>query len=621
MIPTAFGEIEIESLELGFNGVYKRDRWVPLRIVLTSQNEAFKGEIHVEVRNIFSGGLIQAYAIPLSLTRADRQRRFFYIFLPGISTKLNLALISEKGRMRLSQEVIPEPPRQAADLVTLALTRNRDLLSRWNGKQIRDKEGGHFFVAYADFKHLPRHWKGYDSVDLFIFRDVLLTERRISKQQQQALLDWIQRGGTVLVSGGVDFHHLQGSFLEPFLPVDLVGLRTATHLPESIARFGFEADSPFDLIEFRLKPGVQALVGDGNQTYVAKRSLGSGQIISLAFDYSASPFSEPPGVDAFWRWLLSTQGKSPRHMEARYEAYRRHHEKILRLLTTLPSAGAPLIRLLAVFLIVYVMSLDGVTWWARKRKLRAYWIGSALIAVLFSCAVILLRNFVPSTVSINRFSVLSVYPERDRVHLQTYIGLIAAADSKTPVQFQGGTFTRPLTPTATPPLQLVEAKDFQLRGASLDPWIARAYFAESFIDLPSPRSFRRAASENHALQENDGEASTTQIRHQLPGVLEKAWLINGSKHTYIYLGSIPPNTDVQITENPETYQRFSFPKELSGIRKQFAQILIGEGVLRYVIQEEKPKVVGWSRESFLPMALNHPVNLADETFVILYLSD
>ena len=74
------------------------------------------------------------------------------------------------------------------------------------------KKKGHAFVAYTDFKGLPVHWKGYDSVDFFVIRGVSLVERRISKRQQQALLDWIQRGGTLLVSGGTDLRQLRGSF-------------------------------------------------------------------------------------------------------------------------------------------------------------------------------------------------------------------------------------------------------------------------------------------------------------------------------------------------------------------------------------------------------------------------
>ena len=491
-VSCAFGEIEIESIELGFGGIYKRDRWAPLQVTITSQNEAFRGEINVEVLNLFSDELIQSYATPLTLTRTDRQRRTLYIFLPGISTKLILKLISQAGRVRVSQEIIPELPKQSIDLTVLALTPGRDLLSRWDGKPIGEKEEGHVCVAYTDSRHLPTGWKGYDSVDLFILRGVSLSERHLSRSQRTALLDWTQRGGTLLVSGGRYFRYVRGSFLEPFLPVNLVALQRATHLSETIGRFGFASeDVSFDLMDFKRNLGGEILIGDEDRIYLAKKKLGGGGIISLAFDYSVPPFSDPPGVEDFWAWLLKEAGRSPRLLEeARYGAYRRHNEKIQTLLTTRPSTRAPLIRFLAGFLFVYLLGIGGLTWWVGRRqsKSKVYWICGALLPVLLSCVLMIRRNFSPGPVSVNRFAILSVYPERERAHVQTYIGIIAAADLATSIRFKEGTFIKPLT--STPPLRLVEAKDFhQLHQAALDAWVTRAYFAESFIDFPSFLSF------------------------------------------------------------------------------------------------------------------------------------
>ena len=169
---SAFSAIKYESVELGFDKVYKRERWAPLRVVVTSHNEDFNGEISVEVRNIFSDELIQTYATPLSLTRTDRQRRVIHVFLPGVSSQLSIKLVSHAGQVQAPQELTPELPKSSADLMILALTPNRDLLSRWDGKQIGNEEKGAAFVAYTDFKGLPAHWKGYDSVDFFVIRGV-----------------------------------------------------------------------------------------------------------------------------------------------------------------------------------------------------------------------------------------------------------------------------------------------------------------------------------------------------------------------------------------------------------------------------------------------------------------
>ena len=607
-VSSAFSAIEFESVELGFDKIYKRERWVPLQVVVTSRNEDFSGEISVEVRNIFSGELIQTYATPLSLTPTDRQRRTIHVFLPGVSSQLIVKLVDHAETVRISEDLTPELPKSLADLMILALTPSRDLLSRWDGKQIGEKEKGHAFVAYTDFKKLPTHWKGYDSVDFFVIRGVSLVERRISKRQQQALLDWIQRGGTLLVSGGADLRQLRGSFLETFLPVELGSLRRATQLPEPMQRFGFGADSPFDLIEFKSKPGMVVLASDGDQIYIAKRFLGGGQIISLGFDYNAPPFSDSLGAEAFWKWMLGAEARTPRHAEARYEANRRHDEKIQTILATVPSAQAPLIWLLFVFLVVYGLAFGVLIWRGGKSKPRLYWGGGIALAALFLSGVILPHQFIASPVSVNRFSILSIYPSTNRAHLQTYIGIIASASVETSIQFQERTFIRPLTATATPPLQLVESegtKDFStLRQAALDPWITRAYFAETFIDFPAHLTWERGVT-------------TDRIEHSLPYTLENAWLIDQGK--YPHIGTIPPATTVEIEANPKRYNRSPLSQALVGERKAFMGVLISEVALRYLAQESAPKLVGWAQTAPLPMSMDHPVNAVDETLVILYL--
>ena len=526
----------------------------------------------------------------------------------GVSSQLSIKLVSHAGQVRISQELTPELPKSLTDLMILALTPSRDLLSRWDGKQIGDKEKGHAFVAYTDFKGLPVHWKGYDSVDFFVIRGVSLVERRISKRQQQALLDWIQRGGTLLVSGGADLRQLRGSFLETFLPVALSGLQRATQISESMERFGFAADLPFDLIEFKPKPGMVTLAGDGEQIYIAKRVLGGGQIISLGFDYNVPPFSDSPGAEAFWKWMLGVEARTPRHAEARYEADRRHDEKIQTILADVSSVQVPLIRMLLVFLVAYVLSFGAMIWWGGKGRSRLYWVGGIALTVLFLCGVVLPRHFVPSPVSVNRFSILSVYPSTNRAHLQTYIGIIASASVETSIQFQEGTFIRPLTATATPPLQLVESEGMKnlsiLRQAALDPWVTRAYFAETFIDFPVHLTWERGVT-------------TDRIEHRLPYTLENAWLID--QGAYPHIGTIPPATAIEIEENPKRYSRSPLSQALVGPRKAFMRVLIGEVVLRYLAQETSPKLVGWAQIAPLPMSMDHPANAVDETLVILYL--
>lgn len=625
IVPSAFGVIVIESIEFGFDGYYKRARWAPLQLLVVSEDEhdSFIGELEVEVTNLLSGETIQTYSTPITLTRTDRRRYTLHVFQPGTSTKMMVRIVNHEGRVKVEREIIPDFPKETQDLFILALTPpGHDVLDDWHGLKIDASAEMRTFVLHpASQKHLPLNWIGYDSMDLVVIRGVSLAANRISTTQQSALLDWVRNGGTLLISGGSNVQYLRDSFLAPLLPVYLGELQKASHPTESIARLGGHSDIPISLIEFKLRNNAEILsIESGtvldNKSYpifASRRSFGSGQIVCLAFDYndltaSQSLKSKPP-----WAQFLTTIGKSPKHLDDRYEPYRRDAEKIHAVLKLLPTGRVPLLRMLSLFLLACLLGVGGYTWWVGKfsERTKHYWFGSFLIVVFFSCAAVLPRHVLSIPVSVSRYSIMSVYSEDSRAHLQTYIGAIASADSTSSFLLDSGTYVSPLTQTSTPPLHLVESKSGQICATDLSAWQTRSYSIESFFDFPIPPN-----KAEWALTRNQDE-KLARVKHHLPGVLENAGVVyNGN---YMHLGTIDPNTSVTLEGDFATAKRLPSLQDLDGNRKLFAQILAGEGILQYLAEDEVPKLVGWMNRSFLSMKFDQPVEAIDETFVIIYL--
>ena len=624
-VPSAFGVIAIESIEFGFDGYYKRGRWAPLQLLVVSENEhdSFVGKLEVEVTNLLSGETIQTYSTPVTLTRTDRRRYTLHVFQPGTSTKMMVRIVNHEGRVNVEREIIPDFPKQTKDLFILALTPpGHDVLDDWHGPQIDSSEEMRTFVLHpASQKHLPLNWIGYDSIDLVVIRGVSLAANRISTTQQSALLDWVRNGGTLLTSGGNNLQYLRDSFLAPLLPVNLGELQTASHLPESLARLGGHSDLPINLIDFKLRDNAEILsIGSGTvlekgsyPILASRRLYGSGQIVCLAFDYNVVTAAQSLKSRPLWAQFLTTIGKSPRHLDDRYEPYRRDAEKIHTVLKSLPSGRVPLLRMMSLFLLACLLSVGGYTWWVGKNAERTkhYWIGGFLIVVFFSCAAVLPRHVLSIPVSVSRYSILSVYSEDSRAHLQTYIGAIASADSKSSFLLDSGTYVSPLTQASTSSLHLVESRSGRLCETDLSAWQTRTYSIESFFDFPAPPSLIE-----WALARNQDE-KLTRVRHHLPGVLESAGVVYNGK--YMHLGAIDPNTSVALEGDFTPAKRLPPLQDLDGKRKHFAQILAGEGILQYLAEDEVPKLVGWMNQSFLSMKFDQPVEAIDETFVIIYL--
>ena len=98
----------------------------------------------------------------------------------------------------------------------LVVSSNRDRLHRLHRQPIDQEPNGNVFIGYVTLSDLPSNWKGYDSIDALVIRNVPLSDQYLLKDQQTAMLDWIQNGGVLILSGGRNFHAIKDSFLSPY---------------------------------------------------------------------------------------------------------------------------------------------------------------------------------------------------------------------------------------------------------------------------------------------------------------------------------------------------------------------------------------------------------------------
>lgn len=623
LVSVAFGAAEAADVNFGFNGRYKTGMWAPLRITVQSQNQPtpFIGDLVVEVRSFSSDTPMERYAAELRLHTTAEAEKKFYIYCPKNAVQLVVQLVPTTPSKSIAlgntqpsviQEFPLPPPLSRKDYFVLVLAQSGDKFKRFIDKQqLAGSDGGQVYVEYIQNSTLlPRAWIGYSAVDVLVIRT--LTERRISKAQQTALLDWVQRGGTLILSGGNNFSTLQGSFVEPFLPVELKSLQKTDRLPDTVReQFGFQGQDNnstiFERIQFVPKVGCQMLVGTKEQIYVAKRKFGDGQIISLAFDYNAPPFSEQQVGETFWHGLLSSYGKSARHFVDQYALALEHEEKIHEEFrsTSVKTGliGVPLIKLLFIVLPIYLLSFGGLLFYfgKSKQKVCTYWIGGCVLVLLSVSTIAAVRVVLPNSVTADRLSILSVYPERQRAHLLSYVSVRAATRAKTSIGYTQRSFIRhqEVEDSRLERRQkigtLFQDSQVQLRELLVDPWQPTTYVKEVFLDVS-----------------------------ELPYPLENAWYVTGREMTYLGDVALEAKPELstaalqlQITPQipPDPY------KELSGKRKWFARILRQEYVLRHLAEEADASLpaylIGWTSQGNLTdIIVDGNVKTDDETLVI-----
>ena len=618
-VSVAFGAVEVEDVRFGFGDGYKIGTWAPLTITVRNQDEraVFSGDLVVEVRNFSSDMPIERYTTPLRLIGAEPKRKNLHVYCPRNATQLVIQIVpatSSGGTalddtpLETTQDMLLPTPLARKDSFVLVLAPSGDKLKRLIGKkQLEGSDGAETHVSYLPTsRSLPNTWIDYSAVDVLVIRGIRLTERRIAKPQQTAMFDWVQRGGTLIISGGSNFNYLQGSFIEPYLPVELKRVETDTLPADVREQLGFQSsgsnENPFERIRFVPKVGCETLIGTEEELYVAKRNFGDGQILCLAFDYNAPPFSEQQIGEMFWHGLLSRSGKSPKHLADRYALALQHEEKIYKEFLSKMPTQVPLIKLLSIVLPVYLLSFGGCLFYFSKsrQKPRIYWIGGCLFVLLSVSTIGVGGHIFPNNITADRLSILSVYPEQQRAHLQSYVSLRATRRTETSFEFAKRTFARQQEVGNSGNQRshkigtFVQNSGSQLRDLSVEPWQPTTYVEETFLDA-----------------------------QRLPRILENAWYVTGKE--MIYLGNVTLDAKSVSEPSTETLRLRVTPKmppdeELTGTRKQFAQILRQEYVLRYLDlaanANPPPYFLGWTPQSFSDTVAGENVSTNDETLVI-----
>lgn len=642
LIPEANG-INIGQLQFGFNGHYKRNSWTPLFLRIESADEKFTGTVEVIVENRFTGS-VQRYSQPVNLARRAFRRLSFYIFPRGIAPTLTIRAIDTDGREQAHEEFTPSDPKRPQDFLVLGLASNIDVLGDLTGNPLNglgdaDTPAGTIYVTYFDGRmKLPDTWKGYDAIDLIVIRDMPLESHLISSKQQTALLEWIYGGGTLLVSGGRNIQYLEGSFLEPLLPVTEMQLRT-TEPPPILTRqlgFAFDKQRRFELIDSTLHANGRGLVMTGKIPVIAERDVGDGKIVSLAFDYSVQPFAVGENSHQLWNWLLhdvvpslryaSHSGQAQRKRESAFDPFRRQEERMNRLLMSKSNSHSPLLRFMGIFLAVYVVGLATANYIfaTRIRRVKVIWFGQFGVIAIFISLPLILNYARASDVEATSFSLVNIYPDYARARLETYLGLRALDNAKCSLRYEtsngtetplvyGHLFMRPLANLRFSFYEFVQGRTFHYKELQLNPWTARTFHAESGVELEG------MIESDLSLSKDIVEGTLT---NRLQFDLEDAYITY--KNFYDDIGTLAVDSEVAV--RMESRHSDDAPIAISEAihsdtkrRGAFARILSDEGVLKHLAQPARPTLIGWTKTPFVKFDVGGRYTITSETVVIIHL--
>lgn len=172
---------------------------------------------------------------------------------------------------------------------------------------------------------VPDRWIGYFRAALVVLNDCPLDSFR--PEAEQALLDWVARGGAVMISPGKDPAWLSGRLIKAFwpaaptiedrspadfAPIEKAGLPEPANpgMEEGAAASSLRGFDPSTLpvrIPFARAEGESLMtLADGKTPFLSRRPYGFGWVYFIGVDVSAPPFSNWPGREGMWTRIVSS---------------------------------------------------------------------------------------------------------------------------------------------------------------------------------------------------------------------------------------------------------------------------------------------------------------------------
>lgn len=184
----------------------------------------------------------------------------------------------------------------------------------------------------ADFAKLPDHWTGYDGADLVVLCTATASDDFLNRlfgadsKRRDALLEWVRRGGRLVVSVGekakratelAPLQQLLPFAVNPANPQRAVASfplqwasdfeqKNATNATLSVpggtvAMANFVPRAPARVVS--PPPGSRA-----EEPVAAQVPLGLGRVTVIGFDLDRMPFADATARPRFWDWVLRVCG-------------------------------------------------------------------------------------------------------------------------------------------------------------------------------------------------------------------------------------------------------------------------------------------------------------------------
>ncbi|WP_145310582.1 hypothetical protein [Gimesia fumaroli] len=303
---------EVKQIHVGFDGLYKVGRWVPVVVELITNEPQ---ELQLSVVALSPDG--NPTEVPSKVYSLPRQGDYqlYSQFKTGLlDSPLKIRLQDAKTKEVL-REISYSPQSSSSQFTAIGLEQSAELWAiigsisgfdpvSTEAPNAFDKSQNQFTTLLSNTSALPEAAYGYDSLDTLIVD----SSSSVSTKENQAIQNWVANGGHLVVCVGDNVEAYQNSEFAKWVPVKVTGKNRVRELSSlelfAAVRSRIRGVATAARIEIDSNSGeVLATSLDG--PLLVRVPFGLGVVTFLALDLNTSPLVNWEGLSNLCQKLAS----------------------------------------------------------------------------------------------------------------------------------------------------------------------------------------------------------------------------------------------------------------------------------------------------------------------------
>ena len=419
----------------GFDGYYKDQRWLSIRITVANDGPDLTGTLRIVTPRYNSADLVVTRAVELP----TQSRREIYLYVPteGYLSSLKVSLLDDKNK-EIASATSRLAQTNSGDLVYGVVAGAPSAFEGVLGEV--DPLSGQAYVARLELEDLPPVAYAWHGLDVLVLSDV--DTGTLTPEQRAALAGWVSAGGRLIVAGGPTWQKTAAG-LADLLPLQPNGTVTLAGAPALASFASAEAPlGPAVVATGALAPDAVVLASEGETPLIVTRRSGFGQVMYLALDPAFDPLRNWDGGEGLFRNLLTGTGQRPN-----WAGGLRNWYSARDAINALPGLDFPSVFQICGFLGFYLIAVGPINYLVLRRLKRRElaWITIPALVTLFSLGAYLagyqLRG---GQASLHRLSVVQVWPGSQFARVEGVVGLFSPRRTQYDLSFAAGFLARPM---------------------------------------------------------------------------------------------------------------------------------------------------------------------------------